>query len=167
MAITSALCRKRSRMAVAAGTSPGNSKGSGVFDWADALSAAGTERRFQAESGGDSVLPCFLAVGPAAFDASADRFHLGRCLGAVDIRVPVARRLDRPAVQRQEPRRRRFAPALGQAAPRPAHSRFYQIRPFGVALDIPADGQKVLILLDREALESTLIKRAGARAMVM
>jgi hypothetical protein len=43
----------------------------------------------------------------------------------------------------------------------------YQIRPQGIAFDITADHQQMLVTLDRKTLEAALVERARARGMVV
>jgi hypothetical protein len=48
---------------------------------------------------------------------------------------------------------------LGQAAPQPPMRRFYQLCWQRVTLDVAANRQNMLVMLDRKTLESSLMQR--------
>jgi len=55
---------------------------------------------------------------------------------------------------------------MPQAAPTPVLGSSDQVGAQGIALDIAANRQKMVILLDRKGFESALVERPGARRAI-
>src|SRR5690606_5461129 len=114
--------------------------------------------RLQAKLIGGSLLPALISIGPASLHAQLNGLQFRLALRAVDASRPVRRVLDRPALRRHKPLWR-FGRPRSQAAPWPRLTAIDQIRPQRIPLHVPADSQKMLVLLDRKTFKSPLVQR--------
>jgi hypothetical protein len=81
--------------------------------------------------------------------------------------IPIPRRLDRPVSERAKPFIRRAGSPPKQARIRPAQRPLHEPGPQRVALDVPADDQKMPVVLHGKTLEPPLIHRPLAAGMAM
>lgn len=105
--------------------------------------------------------PIVGAVGPAAGGGGADGVQFGLGLGAVDGAGPVGRAVDRPVVE-QVGGDVGAGGAAGERAPRPVGRAGDEVGAEGVALDVAADAEEVVVEFDGEALEAALVQVATA-----
>jgi len=110
-------------------------------------------------------LPGFGAGGLTAADGALEGLFLGGGQRRVDAVGPVGGPGDRPGG-------RRGGVLLGggagsEAAPSPVLGPFHQARPQRVALDVTADGVKMLVALHRERLEPSLVQVPRAGGMMV
>ena len=81
------------------------------------------------------------------------------------MRSPLSRK--RWVTRKNQPRRNVPLRTLKQRAPAPVLGPLDQVRPQGIAFDVPHHRQQVLVVLDREGLEPALIEMSGASGSVV
>jgi hypothetical protein len=122
------------------------------------------ERTLQAQSPRRLVLPGHVPKRRPTPHRTPQRRQLARRLDPVDVLQPTQRQGQGPAVQQIQ------TPTLDppcQTRPRPPFGPQHQMGTQGVAFDITANDEKVIVLLDRKALEAALVERTGAAAVVV
>ena len=128
--------------------------------------AAWTHRAVQAQLLGCPPHPRVRAVRPATLHTASEGLQLGLRLRFIHPVEPVSRPLQRPGC---EPHGCRVL-ALGstpQTRPAPLLCTDYQTRAQGIALDVPAHHQKMIIRLHGEGLEAPLVQMAGSGRSMM
>src|SRR6188768_1973095 len=103
--------------------------------------------------------PVLVSKWLVAADLFAKDFKFRRCLWNVETRNPVPRPRHRPRCQ---PRRFGVVLQLPETAPFPVFCAFDERGPAGIALDIAAHPQKVIVGGDRNRPEAALVHRALA-----
>ncbi len=123
------------------------------------------ERALQTQTLGRLLLlPHRRAIRRPTPQRPAQRFQFARCLHAVDVFQPAYRQRNRSSVQKIQ------TAALDppcQTRPRPPFGAPHQLSAQGVAFDVSANGEKVLVFLNGEGLEAALVERPGTAAVVV
>ena len=104
----------------------------------------------------DGLHPIAISQGSAPVDAGANGLESRGGQRLVDPLGPTRGAGDGPSGQQTRLPRGFFQPPI-QRTPRPVLGASDQSGPQGVALDVPADQQKVFIILDRKTLQPAMI----------
>ena len=139
----------------------GKGKASGLFSGP----SSGSERAFQAESDGTVAAPGVCSKRATATDAVSQGGEFRFRLRLIHVRSPLTRK--RRVTRKNQPRRNVPLRTLKQRAPAPVLGPLDQVRPQGIAFDVPHHRQQVLVVLDREGLEPALIEMSGASGSVV
>jgi hypothetical protein len=135
-------------------------RGSGAFGRLPGP-ADGPGGGLQAEAGDRLGLPIRPAEGLAPADAPADGLLLGGIHRGVDAGDPVVGPGDRPGVGDRPRGPGRAGGVSRQAAPTPVLGAGDEAGLEGVALDVAASDEEVVVILDGEGLEASLVEVAG------
>jgi len=135
---------------------------SGLFFGSSARAEGGLQIQFPR----DSLNPGLITKGCAAINAGANSLQFCGCQWLVDPFCPACR-------ASKGPRGEQAGLSLGllmptaQRTPSPVLGTSDQASPQGVALNVPADQQKVFVILDGETLETALINMPLASCPVV
>ena len=143
------------------GSRRGVEKGSGLFSGP----SSGSERAFQTESDGTAAAPGVCSKRATATDAVSQGGEFRFRLRLIHVRSPLSRK--RWVTRKNQPRRNVPLRTLKQRPPAPVLGPLDQVRPQGIAFDVPHHRQQVLVVLDREGLEPALIEMSGASGAVL
>ena len=131
-------------------------------------SSAGSSRDFEAKNLGRFDEPGIVSERAAAIDASLDRGKFLVRLRRIHMFHPSGGASNRPSCQQGFLFRRSAVPAV-ETAPPPLFGLSNEIRPQGISFHVPADRQKVIVILDWKGFETPLIEvpQAGRLAVSM
>ena len=129
-------------------------------------SSAGSSRDFQAKSPCRLGEPGIVSERAATVEAALDRGKLFIRLRRIHMLHPSRRSSYRPTRQQRFLFRCSAMPAV-EAAPPPLFGMQDEIRPQRVSFHVSADRQKMLIVLDRKGLETSLVQMPQSRRLSM
>ena len=121
---------------------------------------------FQPKTLDDAFRPVGVAERCASVDATPQGRHLGVGLRLIDVLTPLTRTGDGPFAEHGLPIVIPFQ-SVPKTAPRPVFRPLHQIGAQSISLNVPADREKVLVILHGEGLEAALIKMARPDGVVM